>query len=95
MDKQFDKLKSWLLFELICTVGVMTLLATTYAYPPPEMSLHHEFKLWMSVGGMVLILRILFLGRAWFSFLPDNDDPTPVTRSKFEPKVFEPVDDED
>jgi len=92
MDKLI-KLNRWLLFELIVTIASLLLLFFIGVDNLSEMGDEMGYT-WL--GGMfLLILRIFFLGSAWFSLLPDNDDPDLVTRSKFEPKVFKPADDEE
>ena len=63
MDKQFDKLNSWLLFELIVTVSTLLLVffLGMNNKPPGDM-------VYAWLGGMFfLILRIFFLGSAWWS----------------------------
>ena len=87
MDRQFDKLNSWLLFELIVTVLSLLLVfflgsetvRLNRTLPYGEMG-----YAWLG-GMLLLILRIFFLGRARLSLIPDDED---VTRSKYEPKVI-------
>ena len=88
MDNQFDKLKSWLLFELICTVGA--LIWTIYAISELlELRVYGsgmtQMETYFFCGAFLLVLRIFFLSRAWWSFyggiwktVKATDDGTPA-----------------
>ena len=65
MDKQFDRLKSWLLFELICTgMGLFGAFVSLANLPRAS----GDMDVWLSILIILLILRIVFLFRAWWSF---------------------------
>ena len=72
MDKRFDKLNNWLLFELICTF--LTLLWTIRAISELRVygSGMTQWEEYLFYGVILLVLRIFFLGRAWWSFIPGS-----------------------
>jgi len=64
MDKRFDKLRSWLFFELICTVGAFGIFLNVIERSGSgRLGDGYYF-------GIILVLtaRIFFLGRAFLSF---------------------------
>ena len=77
MDTRFDKLSSWLFFELVLTVVGCGWYFYNYA------SLRYQFgDVMFYVIMFVLITRIYFLGRAWASL-----GGTPTVGTEEEPEV--------
>jgi|TARA_B100000959_G_scaffold246851_1_gene272683 hypothetical protein len=69
MDKRFIPLKSWLLFELIVTIGA--LIWTIYAItglPSYSSSSITQMEAYFFFGVILLVLRVFFLFNAWWSF---------------------------
>jgi len=77
MDKRFDKLSSWLFFELLLTVGGFGLLLYNYETYRPMYG-NATFYLILCI----LIARTIFLGRAFASL---GGEPTVSTED--EPEV--------
>ena len=101
MDNRFNNLKSWLLFELICTVGALIWTLYVISELRGYGSGMTQWETYLFCGVILLVLRIFFLGRAWWSFIPDDDDDDdtylkpPVEPGRFSAKVFKPADDEE
>jgi len=89
MDKRFNKLQSWLFFELLLTVAGLGLWI--YHLKPPIADIFDwHIKDTIDWSGIIfLIARIFFLGSAWLSFSGDHtlgnedepevlDDSTPI-----------------
>jgi len=77
MDKRFDKISSWLFFELLLTVGGFGLFLYNYEIYRSEYG-NATFYLILCI----FIARTIFLGRAWASL---GGEPTVSTGD--EPEV--------
>ena len=66
MDQRFNKLRSWLFFELICTVGTFGIFLNVVERSGSGRLGDGDYF------GIILVLtaRIFFLGRAFLSFTP-------------------------
>jgi hypothetical protein len=88
MDKRFNKLQSWLFFELLLTVAGFGLWIYHLRLTWDIVDWHIKDTIYLSVI-IALIARIFFLGSAWLSLSGDHtlgnedepevlDDSTPI-----------------
>ena len=80
MDKRLNTLASWLLFELILTVGILAWVMYNLFTSHLPGSAGDTLYSWSMSVGAVLVFRIIFLSPAWRS-LVTPDDSTSADKS--------------